>query len=65
MEQWRAKETFHGGVEAQWSPGGSVDQWSQVHITLMMSRIRIRIKVKRQVPARIRIKSEKMYQDPQ
>ncbi len=34
-------------VGSQWSLGGSVDQGSQIRITLMRSRIRIRIKVMR------------------
>jgi hypothetical protein len=46
MEPWRAVDAHSGGVEAQkWSPGGSVDQWSQIRIALMESRIRIRMKV--------------------
>jgi hypothetical protein len=43
--QWR-----RGGIK--WNPGRSVDQWwSQIRITLMRSRIQIRIQVK----SRIRI----------
>ncbi len=38
LPQWR-----RGGIK--WSTGGSVDQWSQISITLM-NRIRIRIEVK-------------------
>jgi hypothetical protein len=41
--QWRL-----GG--SKWSPGGSVEQWSQIRITF---RIRIRIKVKRLIRIRL------------
>ena len=40
----RVSDIYNGDVEA-WRPlRGSVDQWSQIQITLMMIRIRIRIK---------------------
>jgi hypothetical protein len=46
-----------GGFEAQiWSPEGSVEQWSQIGITLMKSRIRIRIKVKSRIRIRIKVR---------
>ncbi len=37
LEPWRAVGAHNEGLE--WSLGRSVDQWSQIHITLM-SRIR-------------------------
>jgi hypothetical protein len=41
VEPWRAVDTHTGGLEAQeWSPGGSVDQWSQILITLKRRWIR-------------------------
>jgi hypothetical protein len=47
-------DAHNGGVEAQkWSPGGSVNQWSQIRITLMRIRIRISIKVKSWIRIRI------------
>jgi hypothetical protein len=58
-QKWR-----RGG--SKWSPGGSVDQWSQIRIPLItlskirtrnkvISRIRICIKVKRWIPIRIKV----------
>jgi hypothetical protein len=50
MEPRRAVDAHKGGADAQngkWSRGGSVDQWLQNRITLMRSRIRIRMKEKR------------------
>jgi hypothetical protein len=44
----------------KWSPGGSLDQWSQIPITFI--RVRIRIKVKSWI--RIRIYSEKLNPKP-
>ncbi len=46
--QWR-----RGG--SIWSPGVSVDQWSQIRIILMRSRIRIRIKGKSWIRNRIKV----------
>ncbi len=40
MEPWRTIDAHNGG---KWSPGGSVDQWSQMLFTLIMSRMRIHI----------------------
>jgi hypothetical protein len=42
---------------SKWSPGVSIDQWSQISITLKRSWIRIRIKVENSI--RIRVKVEK------
>jgi hypothetical protein len=39
----------------EWSCRVSVDQWSQIRITLMRGRIRIRIEVKSWIPTRIRM----------
>ncbi len=36
-------DAHNGGVVAQMRSGGSVEQWSQICITLMRSRIRLRI----------------------
>jgi hypothetical protein len=47
--QWRRRGS-------KWRPEGSVDQWSQIGITLMRSIIRISIKVKRWIWIGIRIK---------
>jgi len=48
MESWRDVEARSGGMEAEnGALEGLVDQWSQIHVTLMMSRIRIRIEVMR------------------
>jgi hypothetical protein len=44
IEPWRAEDAHNGGTK--WSRVGSLDQWSQICLTLMTSRIRIRIKVK-------------------
>jgi hypothetical protein len=45
------------GLEAQkWSPGGSIDQSSQIPITLKRSRIRIRIKVESWIRIKILIR---------
>jgi hypothetical protein len=45
-------------VEAQFGASeGLFDQWSQVHITLLRSRIRIRIKVKSRIRICIKVKS--------
>jgi hypothetical protein len=44
MELWKALDAHKGGVEAK--NGGSVNQWSQICMTLMRCRIRLRIKVK-------------------
>ncbi len=42
-----AVDAHNGGVEClKWSLGESVDQWSQIRIPLMRSRIRIRIRIK-------------------
>jgi hypothetical protein len=53
-----------GSGRSQWrlkvDPGGSVDQWLQIRITLIRSRIRICVKVKSRI--RIRIK---VMRDPQ
>jgi hypothetical protein len=38
--------TFGTCGGSKWSPEASVDQWSPIPITLMMSRIWIRIKLK-------------------
>jgi hypothetical protein len=38
LSQWRLRGS-------EWSPVGSTEQWSQILITLLSSRIRIRIKV--------------------
>jgi hypothetical protein len=48
--QWRP-----GG--SKWSPGGSIDCWSQIPITLKSSWIRIRIKRKSWIRIRIQVKS--------
>jgi hypothetical protein len=43
------KAIARGGSEmatSKWNSGGSIDQCSQIRITLMRIRIRIRIKVK-------------------
>jgi len=48
MEPWRA-------VRSKWRPGGSVGQWSQIRINLMMNRIRIRIGVKSLIRIRIKV----------
>jgi hypothetical protein len=50
MEPCRAEDAHNGGVEAQ--NGGSVDP----RITLMRSRIQIRIKVKSWIRIRIKVK---------
>jgi hypothetical protein len=50
QQPWRIKiepgtltmEALRG---SKWSPGRSVDQWSQICFTLMRSRIRIRIHI--------------------
>jgi hypothetical protein len=47
--KWR-----YGG--AKWSFQGPVDQWSQIRITLIRSRIRIRNNVKRWIRIRIKVK---------
>jgi hypothetical protein len=47
MKSWRAVDARNGGVEAQ-----NGDQWSQIHITLMKSMIRIPVRIK--VKTRIR-----------
>jgi hypothetical protein len=54
MEQWRAVDTHSGGVEAQnvAEAGGSVNQWSQIRITLTRNRIRIQIRVKMKIRIR-------------
>jgi hypothetical protein len=46
--------TDYGG--SKWSLEVSVDQWSEICITLIRTRIRIRIKVKSWIRTRIRIK---------
>jgi hypothetical protein len=57
MEPWRALEAHNGGVEAQQGARKYVYQWwSQIHITLMRNRIRIRIKVKSPIRIRIQVK---------
>ncbi len=54
---WKAVDDHNGSPEDQkWSSGGSVDQWSQLPITLMRSRIRIRIRIKMKRMIRICIK---------
>ncbi len=40
---------------SKWSPGGPIDQWSQIPVTLIRSKIRIRIKVKSWIKIRIHI----------
>jgi hypothetical protein len=42
---------------SEWSPGGSVNQCSQIRITLMRSRIRIRTKMKSSIRIRSKVKS--------
>jgi hypothetical protein len=46
MEPWRAVNAHNGGVEAQMEPWKPVEQWSQVGITLMSSRIQIRKRIR-------------------
>ena len=41
---------------SKWSRGGSVDQWSQICITLTRNRIQISIKVKSRIRIRIKMK---------
>ncbi len=48
MEAW---------MEAQWSPRGSLNWWSQISITLKRSCIRIRIKMRSWIRIRIKVKS--------
>jgi hypothetical protein len=70
MSEFRSFEGSNRAVEclerSQWRLGGSkcrlggsIDQWSQVHFSLMRSRIwiRIRIKVKSWIQIRIKVKS--------
>ncbi len=45
---------------SKWSPGGSIDRWSKVPITLKRSWIRIRIEVKNWIRIRFRIRIEAM-----
>ncbi len=55
MEAWDANI---GGVEDQnGAVEGSVDQWWQIRITLMMSRNRIRIWVRILMNSRVRIRT--------
>jgi hypothetical protein len=58
MEPWRIVDSCNGGIEAQNSHGGSVDQWSLncTGVTLMRSRIRIGIKEKILIRIRIELK---------
>jgi hypothetical protein len=57
MEPWRAVDAHSGGLEAQ---NGALkvflDQWSQIPITLMRSRIRIWIRIS-WIRIRIEVKS--------
>ncbi len=56
MEPWRAVDAHNGGVEAQiQSNGGSVDPRLQICITMIRSRIRIRIRIILKSRIRIRI----------
>jgi hypothetical protein len=58
MEPLRSVDAHNGGVWAQYGAAEglySVDQWSQIRITLLRSRIRIRIKVKCQIRVRINV----------
>jgi hypothetical protein len=58
MGPCRVVDADNGGVDdPKWSPGGFVDQWSQICITLMWSRIQIRIQVK----GRIRIRNPALH----
>jgi hypothetical protein len=43
---------------SKWSPGGPVDQWSQIPITLKKSWIQIHFKVKSWIWIRIRIEGK-------
>ncbi len=54
MEPWRAVDAHNGAVEAQ--NGGSVDQWSQIRISLLRSRIQIHIKGKSWIRISIKVK---------
>jgi hypothetical protein len=52
MEPWRAVDAQYGAVEGLYS----VDQRSQIRITLIMSRIWTGIRIKEKIRIRIRIK---------
>jgi hypothetical protein len=64
LESWRAEDA-HKWMPgfSKWSPGGSVEQWSQIAITLMRSSIRTRIEVKRWIRIRIKVKIQKPFRD--
>ncbi len=45
LKLYRLKMELWGAWRLKWCLGGSIDPWSQIPITLMRSRILIRIKV--------------------
>ncbi len=57
MEFWRAVDIHSGGLQTKMESWRVyIDKWSQIPITLMRSRIRIRIKVKSWIRIRIKVK---------
>jgi hypothetical protein len=60
MEPWKVMDVRNGGVEgSKWSRGESIDQWLQIRVSLIRSRIQIRILIWIKVKKRIWIKMRK------
>jgi hypothetical protein len=53
---WTNGHAYNRGVSSIWSSRKSVDQWSQIRINLMRSRIRFWIRIKVKIRIRIRFK---------
>ncbi len=56
LEPWMALGAPNGGLEgSEWSPRGSVDQWSKIRITLMRNSIRIGTKMENWIRIRMKV----------